>query len=73
MATPVNISSQVARAEDALESASASLREILRRTVRAGLDELALIESQDALLRAVARVRMHRLGRREACLTPPSA
>lgn len=55
--------------EAALQSASASLFEILNRTVRAGLDELALIESQDALIRAAAPVNMHRLG----VVTPRSA
>jgi pyridoxine kinase len=51
-----------AKDEAALESASASLFDILSRTVRARLDELALVEAQDALIRAAAPVRMHRIG-----------
>jgi pyridoxal/pyridoxine/pyridoxamine kinase len=51
-----------AKDEAALESASASLFDILSRTVRAGLDELAPVEAQDALIRAAAPVRMHRIG-----------
>lgn len=51
-----------ARPEDALARASASLFALIARTVRAGSDEFALAEQQDALLRAEVPVRMHRLG-----------
>jgi hypothetical protein len=39
LAAPASVWSRAARGEDALESASASLFEILFRTLRAGLDE----------------------------------
>lgn len=51
-----------ARPEDALAHACASLYALIDRTVRAGRDEFALAEHQDALLRAGAPVRLHRLG-----------
>lgn len=44
---------------EALQEASARLFEVLKRTVAAGRDELALIEAQDALMRAAAPVELY--------------
>lgn len=50
------------RDEAALEKATASLFEILVRTLRRGRDELTLVDDQDRLLGAATPVRLSRLG-----------